>query len=105
MRRWLTRQQDKLLSDAPSRNTLNKLYVALGKIIESLGEAEGVDEECGEETKIVPADAEDGEEPEEPLEGLGDATATIGLTDLKSDSLLDELLDDEVEGGLCDDTF
>ncbi|KAH0547793.1 hypothetical protein FGG08_000050 [Glutinoglossum americanum] len=96
--------EDKLLSDAPSRNALNKLYVALGKIIDSLGEAEGVDEEHGEETKITPIDAEEEEEPEEADEGLEDAAATVRLTDPKDDSLLGELLDDELESEL-DDSF
>ncbi|KAI9777472.1 MAG: hypothetical protein M1839_008884 [Geoglossum umbratile] len=98
--------EDKLLSDAPSRNALNKLYAALGKITESLGEVEEIDED-GEETKMAPADPgeEEAEGAEEALEGLEDATAALGLTDLKGDSLLEELLDDEAESGLCDDTF
>ena len=73
--------------------------------MESLGEAEEIDED-GEETKILSVDPDE-EEAEEELEGLGemeDTTTATGLADPKSDSLLDELLDD-VESGLDDDTF
>jgi hypothetical protein len=71
--------------------------------MESLGETEEIDEDG--ETKIVSVDPDE-EEAEEELEGLGeleDTTATR-LADPKSDSLLDELLDD-VESGLDDNTF
>ena len=79
---------DKLVSDATSRNALYKIHVSLGKIVNALDESEL----RGPSEKTAIVDEYSGTGASEPAD-MEDGVAEEGKVDL--DSLVDDLLKDE----------
>jgi condensin complex subunit 3 len=80
--------EDKVVSDAPSRNALNKLQVTLGKIVAALGD----DTVVIDDATVVPEDIAGSEE----VDVDGEATE-VEVEAGEDTKLISELLEDDDE--------